>query len=44
VTFAAAAGVTLQATPGLKLRAQFSACSLIKTASDTWILSGDLSA
>jgi hypothetical protein len=44
VTFAAAAGVTLQATPGLKLRAQFSACSLIKTASDTWILIGDLSA
>jgi hypothetical protein len=44
VTFAAAAGVTLQATPGLKLRAQYSACSLIKTATDTWVLIGDLSA
>jgi hypothetical protein len=44
ITFAAASGVTIQATPGLKLRAQFSACSLIKTATDTWVLIGDLSA
>jgi hypothetical protein len=44
VTFAGAAGVTLQGTPGLKLRAQFSACSLIKTATDTWVLIGDLTA
>jgi hypothetical protein len=44
VTFAGAVGVTLQGTPGLKLRAQFSACSLIKTATDTWVLIGDLTA
>jgi hypothetical protein len=44
VTFAGASGVTVQATPGLKLRAQYSACSLIKTATDTWVLIGDLSA
>lgn len=44
VTFAGASGVTINATPGLKLRAQYSVCSLIKTATDTWILVGDLSA
>jgi hypothetical protein len=37
-------GVTLNATPGLKLRAQNSGCSLVKTATDTWQITGDLSA
>lgn len=38
------AGVTINATPGLKLRAQWSAATLIKRATDTWALIGDLSA
>jgi hypothetical protein len=37
-------GVTLNGTPGLKLRAQWSAATLIKRATDTWIAIGDLSA
>jgi hypothetical protein len=37
-------GVTLNATPGLKLRAQWSAATLIKRATNTWIAIGDLSA
>lgn len=43
-TVAAAGGVTVGATPGLKLRAQYSSASLIKTGTDTWLLIGDLSA
>ena len=43
-TIAAAVGVTINATPGLKLRAQWSGATLIKRATDTWILVGDLSA
>ena len=43
-TIAAASGVTINATPGLKLRAQWSGATLIKRATDTWILVGDLSA
>ena len=38
------AGVTINATPGLKLRAQGSSATLIKRATDTWVLVVDLSA
>jgi hypothetical protein len=41
VTVAGAAGVTLNGT-GTKTRAQWSAASLVKTATDTWTLIGDL--
>lgn len=37
-------GVTINATPGRKLRAQWSGATLIKRAADTWVLIGDLSA
>jgi hypothetical protein len=37
-------GVTLNGTPGLKLRTQWSSATLIKRATDTWIAIGDLSA
>ena len=43
-TIAGTAGVTVNATPGLKLRAQWSACTLIKRGTDTWVAVGDLSA
>jgi len=43
-TVAATGGVTINATPGLKLRAQWSSATLIKRATDTWVLVGDLSA
>jgi hypothetical protein len=35
---------TVNGTPGLKLRAQYSAASLVKTGTDQWYLMGDLSA
>lgn len=38
----AGAGVTFYATPSLVLRATYSAASLVKTATDTWLLTGDL--
>lgn len=44
VTVAGAGGVTVTSTPGLKLRAQYSAASIIKTGTDSWTLIGDLSA
>ncbi len=44
VTIAAASGVTVYYTPGLKLRAQYSAATLIKRSTDTWLLTGDLTA
>lgn len=44
VTVAAAGGVTINATPGLKLRTQWSTALLIKRATNTWLLSGDLQA
>jgi hypothetical protein len=44
VTIAAGAGVTVNATPGLKLRTQWSSATLFKRATDTWIVMGDLSA
>ena len=43
-TVVATGGVTINATPGLKLRAQWSSATLIKRATDTWVLVGDLSA
>lgn len=41
-TLTPGSGVTLNGTPGLKLRAQWSSASLIKRASDSWIAFGDL--
>lgn len=41
---AAGTGVTLNGTPGTKLRAQWSSATLIKRAADTWVIIGDLSA
>jgi hypothetical protein len=43
-TVVATGGVTINGTPGLKLRAQWSGCTLIKRATDTWVAVGDLSA
>jgi hypothetical protein len=43
-TVVATGGVTINGTPGLKLRAQWSGASLIKRGTDTWVLVGDLSA
>lgn len=43
-TIAGAGGVTVNATPGLKLRAQWSSATITKRATDTWIAIGDLSA
>jgi len=37
-------GVTINGTPGLKTRAQWSAVTLIKRATNTWVATGDLSA
>ncbi len=45
VTVAAAnISVIINATPGFKLRAQWSSATLIKRAANTWVLVGDLSA
>jgi hypothetical protein len=44
VTVAATVGVTVNSTPGLKFRAQYSAATLLKIAADTWVLVGDLAA
>jgi hypothetical protein len=35
-------GVTINATPGLKLRALYSSATLVKTAATTWLAVGDL--
>ena len=43
-TIVATGGVTINATPGLKLRTQWSYATLIKRATDTWVLVGDISA
>jgi len=43
-TLTEGAGVTINATPGKKMRAQWSGATLIKRATDTWVLIGDLSA
>ena len=42
VTIAGAGGVTVTASPTLKFRAQGSAVSLIKLATDSWLATGDL--
>jgi hypothetical protein len=44
VTIAGAAGVTVNGTPGLKLRTQWSSATLFKRAENTWVVMGDLSA
>jgi hypothetical protein len=44
VTIANAAGVTLNFTPGNKLRTQFSSCTIMKRGTDSWVLYGDLTA
>ena len=44
VTIAGDAGVTVNATPGLKLRTQWSSCTLFKRATNTWVVFGDLTA
>jgi hypothetical protein len=44
VTVAAGSGVTINYTPGLKLRAQNSFATLIQTSANTWLLSGDVTA
>lgn len=42
VTLAGAVGVTVNSTPGLKLRAQWSSATIIKRAANTWVAMGDL--
>jgi hypothetical protein len=44
VTIAPTGGVTVNANPGLKLRAQWSFATLIKRAENTWVLVGDVTA
>ena len=41
-TLTGAVGVTINGTPGLKLRAQWSSATLIKRDTDTWVAIGDL--
>ncbi len=43
-TVISGAGVTFFATPGLKLRAQYSVATLLKIATDTWVVTGDVTA
>jgi hypothetical protein len=44
VTIAGAGGVTVNSTPGLKLRTQWSSATLFKRAANTWVVYGDLTA
>lgn len=44
VTISPASGVTLNYTPGNKLRTQWSSCTIMKRSTDSWILYGDLTA
>lgn len=44
ITIAGASGVTVNATPGLKLRTQWSSATIFKRATDTWVVYGDLTA
>ncbi len=44
VTIAGAVGVTVNATPGLKLRTQWSSATLFKRAENSWVVYGDLTA
>jgi hypothetical protein len=43
-TITPASGVTIDRTPGLKLRAQWSSATLIKRGTNSWVAIGDLSA
>jgi len=43
VTVAGAVGVTVNSALGLKTRTQYSVLTCIKTATDTWLLTGDSS-
>lgn len=43
-TIAGASGVSVNGTPGLKLRARWSSATLIKRGTDAWVAIGDLSA
>ncbi len=42
VTFVAGSGATVNTTPGLKLRTQYSSCRAYKRSANTWLLLGDL--
>ena len=44
VTFIAGGGVTVNGTPGLNLRTQYSGATLVKLATNTWVAMGDLKA
>jgi hypothetical protein len=44
VTIAGAEGVTINSTPGLKLRTQWSSATILKRAENSWIAYGDLKA
>jgi len=44
VTIAGASGVTVNYTPGLKLRTQWSSCTLFKRDTNSWVVYGDLKA
>jgi hypothetical protein len=44
VTIAGEVGVTVNATPGLKLRAQWSSVTLLKRGANNWLVFGDTSA
>jgi uncharacterized protein YoxC len=44
VTIMGADGVTVNSTPGLKLRTQWSSATILKRGTDTWIAYGDLKA
>jgi len=44
VTFVEGSGVTINGTPGLKLRAQWSGATLVKLEANTWVVLGDLKA
>ena len=44
VTISPDTGVTLNFTPGNKLRTQWSSCTIMKRATDSWIVYGDLTA
>jgi hypothetical protein len=44
LTLTPGGGVSINGTPGLKLRAQWSAATLVKLDTDTWVALGDLKA
>ena len=44
VTIAGAVGVTVNATPGLKLRSRWSSATLVKLDTNSWVVIGDMQA